>query len=450
MGLIYEPFNVLTDQAKAELRRQISSIDPTVFGSFASPFLTSASALAYSITLTVRDLEVQLFPQTANGEFLELWGGYEGLERLPASSSIGDISIGGTVGVVVPVSTVFNGANGVSYTSTAVGTVQTIAQSITTVSRVGSTVTVTTTGAHTLATGLSVTIAGAVETEYNGTFDITVTARNQFTYTITTTPTTPATGTITLSSDYAIVSLQSDDTGQTVNLNSGAVLTIDSAITNLDSTGFVQFDRLSGGANLETDAAYRARILLSRSIQEGVFTADQIKLAALGIAGNTRVFVVRASASACSTPVVGFVPSAGEVAVYVLRDNAANIIPSQAILDQTKQAIIDNGKLPANTYEGDLYVFGPNTVEVDFDFTALSPDTPTMRTAVEDQLNAFFEDSVDFEEDVLEAAYLGAIQSTQDLQTGDFINSFALSAPSGDVAISAGEIGVLGSVTFSI
>ena len=450
MALIYEPFNVLTDQAKAELRRQISTIDPTIFGSFASPFLTSCSALAYSITLTVRDLEVQLFPQTAEDEFLDIWGGYEGLERLSASPSSGSISIPGTLAVNVPISTTFTGANGFAYSSTAVGTVQNVSISVSSLTLVGTTVTATTIDDHSFATGLVIDILGAVESEYNGSFPVTVTARNQFTYTIVGSPSTPATGTITADSDYAIVPLQCDSDGQDTNLDNGAVLTIVVDITNLDSTGFAQFDGLSGGADIESDESYRARILLSRSIQEGVFTADQIKLAALGIAGNTRVFVIRAAASACSTPVVGFIPSAGEVAVYVLRDNDANIIPTQSILDQTKQAIIDDGKLPANTFEGDVHVFGPDTVEVDFDLDALTPDTPTMRAAVAAQLSAFFEDSVDFQEDVLEAAYLGSIQNTQDLLTGDFIQSFSLTTPTGDVTITSGEIAVLGDVTFSI
>jgi len=448
--LIYESFETLSEQAIAELRRQVPDIDPTIFGSFANPYLISCAALAWSITLTIRDLEKQLFPQTAEGEFLDRWGAYENLERKAPSVSFGDISIGGTVSTIIPVNTILNGANGISYIATAVSTVQTIGQSITSLTRVGSTVTATTSGDHTLASGLDVLIAGVTETDYNGTFSITVTARNQFTYTIDATPTTPATGTITLSSDYAIVNLQSQSTGQVVNLDSGAVLTLAVSISNIDNTGFAQFDGISGGADIETDDEYRVRIILSRSILEGVFTSDQVKLAALGISGNTRAFVVNPSASACSTPIAGFVPSAGEVAIYILRDNDANIIPTQTVLDATKQAIIDNGRLPAQTYEGDVYVFAPNTVAVDFDFTALSPDTETMRTAVQNQLQAFFEDSIDFEEDVLEAAYLGSIQNTQDLLTGDFINSFALSTPSGNVTIASGEIAVLGDITFSV
>jgi hypothetical protein len=71
-----------------------------------------------------------------------------------------------------------------------------------------------------------------------------------------------------------------------------------------------------------------------------------------------------------------------------------------------------------------------------------------MQTAIENTLIAFFEDTVDFEETVTEASYLGAIQNTQDLETGAFLISFSLSTPSVDITVSDGEIASLGTVTF--
>ncbi|RLC11001.1 MAG: hypothetical protein DRI24_19435, partial [Deltaproteobacteria bacterium] len=61
-------------------------------------------------------------------------------------------------------------------------------------------------------------------------------------------------------------------------------------------------------------------------------------------------------------------------------------------------------------------------------------------------------DSVEFEEDVTEASYLGAIQNTQDLITGTAISSFTLDAstPGGTVSISSGQIGALGTITWDI
>jgi uncharacterized repeat protein (TIGR01451 family) len=63
--------------------------------------------------------------------------------------------------------------------------------------RAGTVVTATTPVAHGLAAGNLVTIAGAVQAGYNGTFTITAATATTFTYTIATTPATPATGTIT-------------------------------------------------------------------------------------------------------------------------------------------------------------------------------------------------------------------------------------------------------------
>ena len=68
---------------------------------------------------------------------------------------------------------------------------------VTSITRTSNTATVTTTATNALSTGMSVVISGAVQTDYNGTFVITVTGGTTFTYTVANTPTTPATGTIT-------------------------------------------------------------------------------------------------------------------------------------------------------------------------------------------------------------------------------------------------------------
>jgi uncharacterized phage protein gp47/JayE len=407
--------------------------------------LDGNAVLAQECLFQVRDLEEQLFPQDATGAFLDSWGDYEGITRNPETGSTGFISLDDTtaaVTTVIPALTQFTGSNGIVYESTAVATIVATGQTIATITRSGSTATATMTADHVLATGMEPTISGAAQPEYNGTFTITVTERNVFTFTVAGTPATPATGSPVYTLNMASISVAALTEGADTNLDSGAQLSNDTY-----GTALAQIDGLSGGAAEELDEAYRARIMLSRSIISGVFTPDQIKLAGLGITGNTRVFVKKAVYAAGG----GYLdPEPGEVSVFVLRDNDANIIPSATVLATTKQAIIDNGKLPANSADADLYVQGPTLVETAFDFTALSPDTPTMRTAVENNLLAFFEDTVDFETDVTEPSYQGAIQNTQDLETGAFLTSFTLSAPSGTISVSDGEIASLGAVTFSI
>lgn len=68
---------------------------------------------------------------------------------------------------------------------------------ITSITSLSTTATVTTTSAHGLDDGDYVTIAGASQTEYNGSYQITVTSTTVFTYTFAGSVTTPATGTIT-------------------------------------------------------------------------------------------------------------------------------------------------------------------------------------------------------------------------------------------------------------
>lgn len=67
---------------------------------------------------------------------------------------------------------------------------------VTSINRSSNTATVVTSTAHGMVTGNTVVIADAVETDYNGEYTITVTDTTTFTYTVSNTPSTPATGTI--------------------------------------------------------------------------------------------------------------------------------------------------------------------------------------------------------------------------------------------------------------
>ena len=71
-----------------------------------------------------------------------------------------------------------------------------VGASVTSITRAGSVATVTTGAPHGLSTGHTVLIAGAAEAEYNGVVTITSTGASTFTYAVTGTPATPATGTI--------------------------------------------------------------------------------------------------------------------------------------------------------------------------------------------------------------------------------------------------------------
>jgi len=89
---------------------------------------------------------------------------------------------------------------GARFTSTSrtvnLGTIR--GATVSSITRSGSTATVITQTAHGFATGQKVVVSGATQSEYNGAFTITSTGPQTFTYSVTGTPATPATGTILL------------------------------------------------------------------------------------------------------------------------------------------------------------------------------------------------------------------------------------------------------------
>lgn len=94
--------------------------------------------------------------------------------------------------------------------------------SVTSITRSGATATVTTGVAHNLVTGNKVVIRGANEPEYNGGSKVvTVTSTTTFTYTVSGTPATPATGTITCTAQI----LDGDTDGSGVISNTGFAFT---------------------------------------------------------------------------------------------------------------------------------------------------------------------------------------------------------------------------------
>lgn len=449
MSLSYPTLEQLIEIARAEFRRQLPDVDPTVFGSWSRGFIDGCGAMAHALGFVVRDLEQELFPQTATDEFLDRWGSYEDLPRNPAVGATGSISLNGTVATVINAGEQFTGSNSIVYSVLSPAAVEVVTLLVTSITRSGTTATVITPTPHKKATGMSTTISGAVQTAYNGTFVITVTGPNTYTYQVAGSPATPATGTISETSNFASLNVQADTAGPITNLQAGATLNV--SLPNLASLAYVQFGALGGGADLELDDAYRDRIIESRSNISGVFTEDQIKIAARTVPGNTRVFVKRpvASLGSGTQGLPSYSPAPGQVVVIILRDNDDNIIPTQSILDQTKAVIIAEGRLPAHTREADVFVLAPVAQVIDFNFSAINPNTETMKTSIRNQLEAFFEDSVTFEEDIPAPSYQGAIQNTRDTVSGDRLQSFTLSTPTAAIVVADGNIPILGTVTFA-
>ena len=91
----------------------------------------------------------------------------------------------------------------------------TTAQTISTITHVGAVATLTTASPHGLVTNNRVTISGASSSEYNGTYVITKTGANTFTYTMASTPAANA----TVVGTYTTIGITGADSSTFINVN---------------------------------------------------------------------------------------------------------------------------------------------------------------------------------------------------------------------------------------
>lgn len=165
------------------------------------------------------------------------------------------------------------------------------AQSVTSISRSGTTATVTLSG-HGYTIGKSVTISGANESEYNGTFTISSVTADTFTYTVPLGPTAVA-GSHTNSAATAQVgsikvNIASWDSGTPGAQRSGTTLTV----TTLSDITF------KAGAKVTlAGIADSSGVLISQ--YNGTFTVDKI------VRGSKRSFEVTVSGTTPNSPATG-------------------------------------------------------------------------------------------------------------------------------------------------
>ena len=504
----------VVDRASTDVQNALPESNPFFKNSFLGAIITSFAGRIFDFYLQLNILIRELFVDTATNTFLERWGVYRNITRNAATKSTGNITATGTTSSSIPISTQLQDAAGLQFTTTGTVAISNIVISVTSLTRSGSTVTAVTTSAHEYGSTQTPVIAGAAETEYNGIQTITVVDNTTFTYEITTTPASPATGTITSADDMASLTVESTAFGKSNNLVSGTQLTFSSPIAGVDNTAIVQFGEVAGGTDLESDEDLRIRVINIYQNPIAHFSEDDIINQAKKVAGVTRVFVFASgedfgnSISIASinrngnvatvvtatdhnleqcmfatmsganeteynitarvlviddttfTYIVQGTPASpatgtilmqgsialGQVIIFFTRDNDANIIPSASEVNTTKDKLIEI--MPANTSVNDMIVNAPTANIVNFTFTALTPNTSTMQTAITANLKQLFEEGTIVGQDLKSFSYESAIFQTVDSETGDIITDFTLSAPSGDVSIAADELPVLGSITY--
>jgi uncharacterized phage protein gp47/JayE len=424
----------LNQSGKTDVRSELVGSNPFLRNSGLGGIVKALSFRIFDFFEQLKELLKQFFWDTAELPYLSRWAAIFKITRHAATQASGNVVAEGIAGASIDSGSKLS-ISGVQYIVTASQAIGNQILSITSLVRSGGTVTITTTDNHNWASSISVIVADAVETEYNGTFIVNVTGLKTATYQIETTPASPATGTITTETNTALLPVRADTDffGSNTNQSSGAALTFVEPITDVNDSSFVDFNELTGGTDQETTEDNRTRFLNRVQNPVANFNEAAITQKALEIPGNTRIFVNEIT------------PAVGQVTIYFTRDNDG-IIPTPADVVRTKDKILEIK--PGHTDIADVIVLAPTPKTIDFKFSSLVPDTTTMQNAINASLDIFFQQKTEVGKDISKNEYISAIQNTIDIETGEFIDNFTLTTPTADpIVMPIGQIGFKGTVS---
>lgn len=212
------------------------------------------------------------------------------------------------------------------------------------------------------------------------------------------------------------------DAGQNGNAVAGAKLALISPVAGLTSTGVVSAGALTGGADDETDALLRARLLSRiRNPPMGGSAADYIAWA-LEVPGVTRAWV--------------FAGQAGEVWVFFVRDADLSFIPDAAEVLAVQGYIAERRPVTA-LFEARA----PIADAIAFTIHVV-PDTPTVRANVEAELHDLFQ------RDATPGGTLALsrIREAISLAAGELDST--VTSPVADVTSASGHMATVGVITW--
>ena len=209
-----------------------------------------------------------------------------GLTRLRSQPSTVTEYLAGIPGTLIPVGSVISveqtGSLFETIASVNLGAIGSV--SVTSITRSGTTATVTTSAAHGFITDDIVFIKGADQTDYNILTSITVTAPTTFTYEVENSPASPATGTI-VSLQATAVECESV-TEDAISASAGTLTVIETTISGWDYAENLNDADL--GRVDETGAEFRTRYKESLDIL-GAATFEAIRAALANVTDVTAV-----------------------------------------------------------------------------------------------------------------------------------------------------------------
>lgn len=228
---------------------------------------------------------------------------------------------------------------------------------------------------------------------------------------------------VTIAAGVASAVVRALTAGITGNAKAGTVMTLVEALVGVETEASVTAET-TDGVDEETDAALLARLLQRiQSPPLGGAASDYEKWA-LEVSGVTRAWI---------TPnYLGI----GTVGICFVRDNDDTIFPSEGEVDEVSAYIMERRPIPAKPY-----VFAPTADEVDFSIF-LNPDTAEIRSAIEAELDDFFQR----EGEPGAVLYLSRIREAISTAVGEFDHT--LQQPSANIEPETGYLPVRGTITW--
>lgn len=259
----------------------------------------------------------------------------------------------------------------------------------------------------------------------------------------------------TVSGGFVTVSLQAVVAGASGNCDTGTTFTISGTVTGVNATGAAT-TVFAGGADPETDDAYRTRMLAKyRAPPQGGSVVDYVQWAT-AVPGVTRAWVAPNAAGA------------GTVSVYTMWDvaeashsgfpqgtNGAATGETRAAPATGDQLAVANAVFIPQPVTALVYSMAPTAYPVNFTIADLDPPTAPIKAAISVALAAVFLRNAAPggtawpisvagvpNGKMYQSEFVTAIASVAG------VNRFTLTSPSSSITAGTGAIPTLGSVTY--
>jgi len=231
--------------------------------------------------------------------------------------------------------------------------------------------------------------------------------------------------TVLIAGGEAEVDVAAELSGTAGNEAAAVAVSLVSPISGVASVAEVGADGIVGGEDPEEDEALRGRVLARMRAAPAGGAVHDYEAWALSVPGVTRVWVRPGWTGV------------GSVGVLFVRDDDEDIIPTEDHVTEVEEAIEELRPVTA-----DVVVLAPAALELDLTID-LSPDSAVVRAAVEASLRAFIKREAE------PGGTLRRSRISEAISVAAGESHHTLTLPAADVVAGAGELVVLGDITWS-